>query len=159
MGELAEEQRILDTLPGWVPTYLACWGSTRPDGKRMSVTWAAGLAGVSPDAVRQLRARSRQFRMMEHVCRQGGAEFMASYASAGVRAMAPEILTAMRDLITDRNPRMVSEAVKILLGQTGLDVHLSADEAIKLEMVWGDYAEGDPETAEPPPEPEEGLDG
>ena len=122
MGELADEQRELEGLPAWVPTYLAAWGSTRPDGRQMSVEWAAGLAGVSPSAVRHLRTRDRRFRTLEYVARHGGAAFMASYADAGVRAAAPAILEAFLGLVEDGNVNAVLQGMKWLLGKADAEV-------------------------------------
>ena len=125
MGELAEEQRQFEELPEWVPTYLAAWGSVRPDGKAMSVEWAAGLAGVTASAVRNLRARDRRFKTLEYVARHGGSAFMASYADAGIRGAAPAILSAFLGLVADGNAQAVLQGMKWLLGTSdSVDVHL-----------------------------------
>lgn len=127
MGELAEEQRVLDTLPDWVPTYLAAWGSVRPDGKQMSVEWAAGLAGISASAVRNLRMRDRRFRTLEYVARHGGAAFMASFAEAGVRTSAPRLLTAFLKLVDEGNSTAIIQGMKWLLGKADAEVVFQGD--------------------------------
>lgn len=63
--------RELDDLPEWVPIYLDAWGSKRPDGRVMTVTFAAGLAGVSPSTIRFWRGRSAAFRDLEDQARRG----------------------------------------------------------------------------------------
>ena len=120
MGELAEEQRILEKLPAWVPEYLAAWGSVRPDGKAMSVEWAAGLAGVSAVAVRMLRGRHREFRTLEYLARHGTAAFMVSYAEAGLRGAAPAIVAAFRKLIDDGEYHTVIQGMKWLMDKPDL---------------------------------------
>ena len=122
MGELADEEKLLEKLPEWVPTYLAAWGSTRPDGKAMSVEWAAGLAGVSPSAVRKLRIRQRQFQTLEYIARHGGSAFMASYADAGIRGAAPGILMAFLKLVEEGNSTVVLQGMKWLLNKPDADV-------------------------------------
>lgn len=114
----------MEALPGWMPTYLAAWGSTRPDGKAMSVEWAAGLAGVSPSAVRNWRAKDRRFQTLEYVARHGGAAFMASYADAGVRAAAPRILGAFLGLVDEGNATAILQGMKWLLGKADAVVHV-----------------------------------
>lgn len=134
MGELAEEERVLSGLPEWVPLYLAAWGSVRPDGKKMSVTWAAGLAGISVETVRGLRMRSRQFRIIEYVARHGSAAFMASYAEAGVRGAAPQILTSFLKLIADGEYHTVIQAMKWLMDKP--DVQVEGDVGVFNLQEW-----------------------
>lgn len=125
MGELADEARQLEELPEWVPTYLAAWGSVRPDGKAMSVEWAAGLAGVTPSAVRHLRKRDSRFKTLEFVARHGGSLFMSTYADAGIRGAAPAILMAFLKLVASGNAQAVLQGMKWLLGERDVvDVHL-----------------------------------
>ena len=112
-----EEQRTLERLPEWVPQYLAAWGSTRPDGKAMSVEWAAGLAGVTPSGVRSLRERRVEFRRLEYLTRHGTAAFMASYAEAGLRGSAPAILNSFLALIQEREYHTVIQGMKWLMNK------------------------------------------
>lgn len=66
-----DERRKLEKLPSWVPNYLDCWRSrTDPDGRRMTVNFAAEHAGVTPGAVRSLRMRSASFKRMEYIVRR-----------------------------------------------------------------------------------------
>lgn len=117
MGELAEEQAQTDGFPDWALEYLAAWGSkVGPDGKRMRVKTAAALAGTTDSNVRELRRTNERFRLMEGIARNAGAMYMASYAEAGLRALAPEILRAFADLVRSRNAQIVVQAMKILLG-------------------------------------------
>lgn len=136
MGELAEEARQLDALPSWVPTYLAAWGSVRPDGKAMSVEWAAGLAGITPSAVRHLRAKDRRFKTLEYVARHGGSAFMASYAEAGVRGAAPAILTAFLGLVNSGNAQAVLQGMKWLLGRAdAVDIHMDTTDLLPVSEL------------------------
>lgn len=112
MGELAEEQAQLETLPAWVPLYLAAWGSVDPEGKRMQVKTAAGLAGVTDSAVRELRRTNEQFRTLEHIARRASQAFLASYMEAGIRASAPQLLQAYLELVASRNPQVVLQGMK-----------------------------------------------
>ena len=101
MNERAEFER----LPEWAPEYLACWGSTKPDGGRMTVTFAAEYAGVTPSTVRDLRARSPQFQRMEYLARNGTSEWMQSYIQAAGRAFAPLLVDSMYRLLSDGHPQ------------------------------------------------------
>lgn len=145
MGELAEENRQFEELPEWVPQYLAAWGSTRPDGRCMSVKWAAGLVGVDPSTVRHLRSRSRAFRTLEYIARHGGGEFMASYAEAGLRGSATAILRAFLNLVIDeRNPQATIQAMKWLLARPDeVDLNLSGAVAQGSLLEWAEIPDGE----------------
>ncbi len=112
------EKQDFERLPEWVPNYLACWGSKKPDGGRMTVSFAAEFAGTTPDAVRMLRSRSEQFQRSEWVARQGTAEWAQSYMEAGLRTMAPRAIKAMGRLLDADNPQTVLKVAEWLLAPT-----------------------------------------
>ena len=123
---MAEEQEILDSLPEWVPDYLAAWGSrVGPDGERMQVSKAAALVGVTPAAVRKLRERSERFRLLEQVARHGGSGFTASYMEAGIKGMAFDIFRAFRRLVENGNPQVVVQAMKWAMDKPDVEVEAS----------------------------------
>lgn len=107
----------LERLPKWVPEYLACWGSKKPEGGRMTVAFAAEFAGTSPAAVRKLRERSPAFRRLEEVSRYAGAQWAQSYVDAGLRGLAPGVMEALADLVKERNPQAVLKALEWLRGK------------------------------------------
>lgn len=129
-----EEQQALERLPAWVPLYLAAWGSVRPDGKQMSVVWAAGHAGVTDSAVRSLRERSRQFRTLEYLARHGTAAFMTSYAEAGLRGSASLILKAYLELVDEGNAAAVLQGMKWLLGSPDQVVRQEGDQVVRFDL-------------------------
>lgn len=103
----ADERQTLEKLPEWVPMYLDCWGSRKPGGGRMTVTFAAEYAGTTPEAVRHLRSRSAAFRRMEWIARNGTAEFAQSYVEAGLRNRLPKMMAAMDKLLESAHPDTV----------------------------------------------------
>jgi len=123
---LAEEQAQLETLPAWVPLYLAAWGSRLdPEGKRMRVKTAAGLAGVTDSAVRELRRTNEQFRLLEAIAREASKVFLSSYMEAGIRSSVPQLLRAYLDLVEARNPQVVLQGMKWALDkQEAVNVNL-----------------------------------
>lgn len=94
-----EAEREIEKMPIWAPDYLACWGSTRPDGKRMTVAFAADFAGTTTEAVRKLRARSEAFRRLEEITRYGTAEWAQTYVEAGLRGLAPRMMRSLARLV------------------------------------------------------------
>jgi hypothetical protein len=94
-----DEKRDLEALPEWVPMYLDCWGSVKPDRGRMTVSFAAEFAGTTPEAVRHLRVRSAAFRRMEDIARHGTALWAQSYVEAGLRNRLPAIFAAIDKLL------------------------------------------------------------
>lgn len=104
-------------LPEWVPTYLAAWGSTRPDGKAMTVIWAASLAGTKDNNVRILRKRSPQFRRMEDMARFGTARIMGEYIDAGLRGNVPTIFGKFMQLVDEGNVQAVLKGVEWARGK------------------------------------------
>lgn len=142
MGELATETKQYSDLPGWVPTYLAAWGSTRPDGRRMTVRWASGLSGVDESSVRKLRGRSKMFERLEYLARHGGGEFMASYAEAGLRGAAPALLQAFLGLVEDGHPQVVMQGMKWLLARPEeVDVNLTGSMAQGSPQEWAELGD------------------
>lgn len=138
MGEQAEDARLYEDLPEWVPLYLAAWGSTRPDGKRMTVRWAAGLAGVDDSAVRHLRGSNPMFKRLEFLARRAGGAFMASYADAGIRGAAPAILQAFFDLVRARDVTATLTGMRWLLAKPqAVDVNLRGVMAHGSPHDWG----------------------
>ena len=127
MGELAEEERILEQLPPWVPSYLAAWGSKLdPEGKTMRVKTAAALAGTTESNVRMLRNSNPKFRLLETIARKGGSLWLSSYMEAGIRGMAPRIFQSFASLIESENPQVVLQAMKWALDKPdGINVNLS----------------------------------
>ena len=111
------EKRELERLPSWAPEYLACWGSKKPDGGRMTVTFAAEFSGVTPETVRKLRERSATFRRLEEVARFSGGEWAQTYVEAGLQALAPGLMRALGTLIDERNPQVVLKALEWLRGR------------------------------------------
>ena len=123
MGEIASEEQVLDTLPEWVPDYLAAWGSkVGPDGERMQVNKAAALVGITPDAVRMLRARSEQFKLLEYVARHSGGAFAASFMEAGIKGMVFDIFRSFRTLVQNQNPQVVLQAMKWAMDRPDVEV-------------------------------------
>lgn len=112
-----DEREALEKMPEWAPEYLACWGSLKPDGGRMTVTFAAEFAGTTPEAVRQLRSRSEQFERMEWIARQGTAAWAQSYVEAGLRTMAPRMMRALAKLLDSHHPQVVLKVAEWLLGK------------------------------------------
>jgi len=127
VGELADEQEVLESLPSWVPDYLAAWGSRfDPDGKRMRVKTAAALAGTTESNVRHLRCTSERFKLLETIARKGGAIWLSSYMEAGIRGMAPKIFQSFHKLIEAENPQVVLQAMKWALDKPdGINVNLT----------------------------------
>jgi len=113
MGSRNEKQ-ALEQLPAWAPEYLACWGSKKPDGGRMTVRFAAEFAGVTPSAVRNLRERSATFSRLEEIARHAGAEWAQTYIEAGLRALAPGLMRALAELIADKNAQTVLKGIEWL---------------------------------------------
>jgi hypothetical protein len=128
-------------LPTWAPVYFAAWGSARPDGRRMSVQWAARLAGVSCSAVRNWRSENKHFRALEHIARHGGVQFMTSFTEAGIRAAAPAILQAYLKLVGEGHPQMVLQGLKLLLDRPDIDVNLRGAIAQGGLSEWADVPE------------------
>lgn len=111
------ERGAIDRIPSWVPTYLAAWGTTRPDGKMMTVQWASSLAGTSASNVRNQRQRSRQFRRMEEMARFGTQATMTEFIDAGLRGNASTIFDTFMRLIDDGDVRAVLKAMEWLRGK------------------------------------------
>jgi hypothetical protein len=88
-----------DDLPAWVPAYLAAWGGERPNGRRMTVTEAAEMAGTTDSNVRNLRQRSEQFRRMEWMARHGDMDYVQSMVDAGLRGSAITIFESFMHLV------------------------------------------------------------
>jgi hypothetical protein len=123
-GEL-DEATVLERLPEWVPTYLAAWGSTGPDGKKMTVKVAAELAGTTDSNVRNLRERSPQFRRLEDMARHGSAERAASQVDAYLRGNSLRIIEAFDALVGQGNPQTVLKAMEWLRDKPAeVDVNL-----------------------------------
>jgi len=126
----------LERMPKWVHSYLAAWGSKPPDGGRMTVTWAAEFAGTNPDTVRQYRRSSAAFRRLEDIARHGSTNWLQSYVDAGLRGLAPEIMTAMADLIRQRNHQAVLKALEWMRGREArLNIDLSELTEEQLERI------------------------
>lgn len=107
----AETAGAIARLPPWVSVYLAAWGTKREDGKRVTVSWAAELAGTTDSTVRSLRKRSPRFRRMEYMARHAEAEEIASLVQAGLRGNAGVIFEAFMRLIKNGNPQATLRAV------------------------------------------------
>jgi hypothetical protein len=112
-----EAERAIDDLPEWVAPYLSCWGSKLPDGGRMTVTFAAEFAGVKPATVRKLRERSDHFSRLEDIARHATIEWAQTYVEAGLRAMAPDMMRALRRLIRSDDSKTVLKAMEWLLNR------------------------------------------
>lgn len=122
------DEHELEKLPKWVNNYLSCWGSRkRPDGGRMTVTFAADFAGVGPTAVRNMRQRSPAFRRLEIIARHMGAYWSQSFVEAGLRGLSPKIMQAFADLIEERHPQTVIKGLELLMGKVQ-----------ELEVTWRD---------------------
>lgn len=117
------ERFDLPRLPPWVPTYLAAWGSPRPDGKGMTVIWASSLAGTTDSNVRNLRKRSPQFRRMEDMARFGTAQGIGDFIDAGLRGNAPTIFGKFVQLVDEGNVQAVLKGVEWLRGKPTKHVH------------------------------------
>jgi len=124
-----EAERKLEELPRWAPGYLAMWGSTKDDGGRMTVTYAAESVGATAEAVRQLRHRSPAFRRLEEIARHSTDKWAQSYVKAGLRVMAPSLMEAVHDLIQSRNPQVVLKILDWL-----------RDQPQQVELSWRDMA-------------------
>lgn len=107
----------MSRLPEWVPTYLAAWGSPRPDGKKMTVAWASSLAGTSASNVRNLRQRSRQFVRMETMARFGTAATMGEFIEAGLRGNVGVIWTNYMRLVKEGNVSAILKGVEWTRGK------------------------------------------
>jgi hypothetical protein len=142
--EMGEAERQIERMPAWVPQYLAAFGSRRPDGKRMTVKWAAELAGTNPENVRQYRKASAAFRRLEEVARFGDVMFMQSYVDAGLRGLAPLAMEALADLLRVRNPQVTLKAIGWLRGPEELAVTLQQ----AAEVTADDMAEAARRAAE-----------
>ena len=112
-----DEKRELEELPEWVPMYLDCWGSKKPDGGRMTVSFAADFAGTTPDAVRMLRKRSAAFRRMEKLARHGTALWAQSYVEAGLRNRLPKIFASVDKLLDAMNVETTLTLLKMVRGK------------------------------------------
>lgn len=124
-GDESDEATVLERLPEWVPTYLAAWGSTGPDGKKMTVKAAAELAGTNDSNVRNLRTRSPQFRRLEDMARHGSAERAASQVDAYLRGNSLRIIEAFDALVGQGNPQTVLKAMEWLRDRPAeVDVNL-----------------------------------
>lgn len=140
-----ERQEIADELPAWVPAYLAAWGGER-QGRRMTVTQAAQLAGTTGSNVRNLRQRSEQFRRLEYVARHGDTEYMQSMVEAGLRGNALTIFGAFMRLVQAGNTQAVLKAMEWLqdkplrIKMEDDDDLLSDDERARQIMVLLDAA-------------------
>lgn len=125
MAEELDESTELEKLPPWVPLYLSVWGGTRPDGKRMTVKWAADYAGISPSNVRNLRSRSPGFRRMEGMARFTSIQFAQSYVERGLAHIAPLWLNALITLLAVADSQTVLKVGEWLRGKPeAMDVHL-----------------------------------
>jgi len=111
------EKSELAELPEWVPMYLSCWGSTKPDGGRMTVTFAAEFAGVRARTVRALRERSPSFRRMEWMARHGTSEWASEFVDRGLRGAAPLIVAAFYKLIAAGEKQVVLKGMEWLRGR------------------------------------------
>lgn len=124
-----EAEGQIEQMPVWVAAYLGCWGSTRPDGKRMMVQFAADFAGTTPSAVRNLRQRSPAFRKLEDIARYGTAAWAQSYVEAGLRGLAPTLMRSLARLIETDNYQTVLKVAEWLRGKpTEVKVIGSGDE-------------------------------
>lgn len=130
-----DEASELEKMPSWVPTYLAAWGSTNPDGNRMLVRIAAELAGTQASNVRNLRLRSPQFKRMEWMARHGSMAQAASFVEAGLRGIAPVIFEAFVKLIRSGDPATVRKAME-WLGSVTSKVELEG-EAVSVKVIGG----------------------
>jgi hypothetical protein len=81
----------------------------------MTVTFAAGFAGTTPEAVRKLRERSAAFRRLEQIARHGTAAWAQRYVEAGLRGLAPEVMRSLALLIQGCHPATVVKAVEWLM--------------------------------------------
>lgn len=138
VGELVEEERILEELPSWVPGYLAAWGSQLdPDGKTMRVKTAAALAGTTESNVRMLRKRNQNFRLLETIARKGGSLWLSSYMEAGIRGMAPRIFQSFYKLVEAENPQVVLQAMKWALDKPdAIDITSAGDKLEQSVVVY-----------------------
>lgn len=113
---LDDARRSVDVLrlPPWVPTYLAAWASKRPYSKRVTVTWAARMAGTTASNVRDLRRGAPRFRVMEQMARFGEGKHIASMISGGLRGNASLIFEAFMTLVASGNSQAVLKAMEWL---------------------------------------------
>ena len=138
-----DERRELAELPEWVSEYLACWGSKLPDGGRMTVTFAAEFAGISPDAVRKCRQRNPAFTRLEDIARHAGSEWAQTYIESGIRAMAPWIMASLAKLVKDGNPQAVLKVADWMRGKpTELQLSGSKDQPLQVMFGWDDGDDG-----------------
>lgn len=142
--DMRQAEREIERMPAWVSQYLAAFGSKRPDGKRMTVQWAAEFAGTRPGTVREYRRTSPAFRKLEEVARFGDVSFMSSYVNAGLRGLAPAAMEALADLIYVRNPQVVLKALSWLRGPEELEVTMKRE----TEVTADDMAEAARRAAE-----------
>jgi len=115
----------INDLPSWVPMYLAAWGSKRPDGKRVTVSWAASVAGTTASTVRSLRMRSDRFCRMEYIARHGEGEHVASMIDAGLRGNASRIFESFIRLVDKGNPQAVLKAMEWLQNKPAILLQLT----------------------------------
>jgi len=112
-----DEGQALERLPAWVPVYLAAWGGKPPEGTRVTVKWAAELAGITADNVRMLRQRSAQFRRLEYMARHGSMEGAASMVEAGLRGATMAIFRSFMRLVEGGDPATVRKAMEWVRGK------------------------------------------
>ena len=86
----------------------------------MTVTFAAEFAGVTPSTVRDLRARSPQFKRLEWLARKGTSEWVQGYVQAGLRSMAPQVMSSLYGLIVDKHPQTVVKMAEWMRGKPDL---------------------------------------
>lgn len=132
--ELEEDRR--EKLPAWVPAYLAAWGGGWKEGKRVTVTQSAELAGTSASNVRNLRQRSKQFQRLEYIARHGDALDMQSAVEAGLRGNMPVIFDAFMQLVKKGDARVVIKAMEWLLDKAAaLEIRGSKDAPLTVRQV------------------------
>lgn len=129
--------------------YLACWGSTLPDGGRMTVTFAAEHAGITPEAVRSLRMRNPAFERLEFLARHGKAAWAQSYVEAGLRGLSPWLMDSLARLVKEGNPQVVLKLTEWLRGRPEqLQISGSKEEPLQVFFGW------DPDDDDDDPAPE-----
>jgi hypothetical protein len=114
-----ERAEVAEELPAWVPAYLAAWGGEQKsgeqkNGKRMTVSQAAEVAGTTSSNVRNLRTRSEQFKRLEWIARHGDTAYMQSMVEAGMRGNALLIFAAFMRLVQEGNTQAVLKAMEWL---------------------------------------------
>jgi len=120
------DEHALEKMPPWVAEYLACWGSKKPDGGRMTVTFAAEFAGTTTDAVRQYRKANASFRRLEEVARYAGANWARTYVEAGLRGLAPDLMRNLAYLINvEKHPQTIMKALGWMLGPQELNLSIT----------------------------------